>query len=112
MSFALLALLSVGFLFCGLMWDLTAESRGIPFSPQFLYMVHNATQARAHCSFTLATCCKETDMDVIVQEIFAHPSKETLLCNHTQAGVIYMLSHEGWWCPKPDCRSRVWVLLL
>lgn len=78
-----LALPSTGFLVCGLMLDLTAESRGIPFSPLFLHMIHNATQATAYRSFILATWCKESDMDVAVPEIFAHPSRETLSYNHT-----------------------------
>lgn len=54
----LLALPSVGFLFCGFMLDF-AENRGIPFSPQFLHMIHNATEATAYCSFILATWCEE-----------------------------------------------------
>lgn len=104
---ALLALPSVGFI-CDPIWDLTAESRGIPFSPQLLHMTHNAIQARAHCSSSLATHCKETNMDVTVPapEIFAQPSRETLLCNHTQAGIIYKLNHKEWWCPKLGCRNR------
>lgn len=76
-------------------------------------MTHNAIQARARCSSGLATHCKETNTDVTVPapEIFAQPSREALLCNQTQAGIIYNLSHEEWWCPKPCCRNRVWILL-
>lgn len=75
--------------------------------------MHKAIQARAHCSPSLATHCKEIDMDVTVPapEVFAQPSRETL-CNHTQAGIIYKLNHEGWWYPKLGCRNRVWILLL
>lgn len=31
-----------------------------------------------------ATCCKETHMDVAVPETSDHPSRESLLCNHTE----------------------------
>lgn len=101
---AVLALHSVGFV-CDPTWDLITESRGIYLSPQLLPRTHNA---RAHCSSSLATHCRETDVDVTVPapEIFAQPSRETL-CNHTQAGIIYKLNHEEWWCPKLGSRNRV-----
>lgn len=43
---ALLASHSVGFV-CDPIWDLTAGSRGISFSPLLLPMTHNAIQASA-----------------------------------------------------------------
>lgn len=87
---ALLASHSMGFV-CDPIWELTAESRGIPFTPELL---PSAIQARAHCSFSFAIHCKETNMDVTVPA-FKKLQKPSVIIHRQELFISLIMKNGG-----------------